>query len=105
MAENLSTLDLTDGFDPPIRKVAGVRELERVLSCWVNGSDEPTVGPIGSRGGAAVIEVQLLEDRFVLNRDTKRQAIRTFLASAARAGDARDLPWCVTFNRDGKWTA
>ena len=102
MAEDLSALDLTDGFVPPVFKVDGVRELERVLSCWVNESDEPTVGPIGSRGGSAVIEVQMLEDRFVLNRDTKRQAVRTFLAAAARAGDARDLPWCVTFNRDGK---
>lgn len=46
MAEDLSALDLTNGFVSPVLKVDGVRDLERLLSCWVNESDEPTVGDL-----------------------------------------------------------
>ena len=94
--------DLEDGFVRSVVRVDGLRDLERVLSYWVNESDRATVGAIGNRGGSAVIEVRLEEDRFVVNRDTKRFAVRALLAAAAQAGDARDLPWHVTPNRDGK---
>jgi hypothetical protein len=94
--------DLADGFLRAVLRVNGVRDLERALSYWVNVSEQSTVGAIGTRGGSPVIEVRLQEDRFVVNRDTKRSAVRAFLAAAARAGDARDLPWHVTYNRDGK---
>lgn len=46
VAEDLSALDLTNGFVSPVLKVDGVRDLERLLSCWVNESDEPTVGDL-----------------------------------------------------------
>jgi hypothetical protein len=40
-------------------------------------------------------------DEFVLNRDTKRAAVRTFLAAAAHAGGADNLSWHVTTNSKG----
>ena len=55
-----------------------------MLSYWVNVSDQLTVGAIGTRGGSPVIEVLLREDRFVVNRDTKRSAVRKLLAAAAK---------------------
>ena len=95
-------VDPSDGFVRPKLTVEGVRDLERALSYWVNTSDQSTVGAIGSRGGSPVIVVRLAEDSFGVNRDTTRSAVRVFLAAAAQAGDARDLPWRVTHNRDGK---
>ena len=68
----------------------------------MNVSDGPTVGFGGSRPGSPVILVRLGADRFALNRDTKRQAVRAFLAAASRAGGAAELSWHVTFNQDGK---
>ncbi len=98
----MSVFDLADGFVPAVTEVNGVAEFERVLSHWVNVSDGPTVGLGGSRPGSPVILVRLSADRFALNRDTERQAVRAFLAAAARAGGAAELSWHVTFNQDGK---
>jgi hypothetical protein len=98
----MSVFDLVNGFVPAVTEVKGVAEFERVLSHWVNVSDGPTVGFGGSRPGSPVILVRLGADRFALNRDTKRPAVRAFLAAAARAGGAAELSWHVTFNQDGK---
>lgn len=100
----MDPFDLDDGFVPAVVELTGVQELERVLSHWVNSSDRPTVGATGARarGGAPAIAVALRRDRFVVNRDTTRSAVREFLAAAARAGGAPNLPWQVTYNRDGR---
>lgn len=98
----MSVFDLVDGFVPAVTEVNGVVEFERVLSHWVNVSDGPTVGFGGHRPGSPVILVKLGADRFALNRDTKRLAVRAFLTTAARAGGAAELSWRFTFNRDGK---
>jgi hypothetical protein len=41
-------------------------------------------------------------DEFVLNRDTKRAAVETFLSAAVHAGGAANLRWHVTANTKGK---
>ena len=48
-----------------------------------------------------MITVRLGADEFVLNRDTTRDAVRTFLAGAGQAGGADRLPWRVTRNARG----
>jgi hypothetical protein len=96
MPDDIFHVDPSNGFVRPKLRVDGVRNLERALSYWVNVSDQETVGAIGSRGGSPIVEVRLGEDTFALNRDTTRPAVRAFLAAAAQAGDARDLPWHVT---------
>ena len=98
----MSIFDLVDGYVPAVTDVNGVAELERVLSHWVNVSDRPTVGLVETYGGSPVIGVRLGADRFVLNRDTTRTAVRESLATAARAGGAVELRWHLTVNQNGK---
>jgi hypothetical protein len=87
---------------PAVTEVDGVAEFERVLSHWVNASDRPTVGLVEAYGGSPVIRVAVGADRFVLNRDTPRSAVRDFLTAAARSGDAANLYWHVTANDNGR---
>ena len=98
----MSIFDLVDGYVPAVTEVNGVAEFERVLSHWVNASDRPTVGPVGDYGGSPVIRVRVGADKFVLNLDTPRPAVRDFLATAARAGGAENLHWHVTVNEAGR---
>lgn len=93
--------ELANGYVPAVTEVDGVIDLERVLSHWVNVSDQLTVGAVASYGGTPVIGVRVGSDRFDLNLDTTRTAVRAFLASAARAGGAGRLPWHVTVNQKG----
>lgn len=81
--------------------VQSASELERVLAHWLAESNRPTVGDIGRFGGSPVITMRLGADEFVLNRDTKRAAVHTFLAAAGEAGGAENLPWRVTTNARG----
>jgi hypothetical protein len=99
----MSIFDLADGYVPAVTEVNGVAEFERALSHWVNASNRPTVGLVENNyGGSPVIGVRVGADRFVLNRDTPRPAVRDFLATAARAGGAANLHWHVTTNERGR---
>jgi hypothetical protein len=84
-------MNLENGFVPVGTEVAGPQELERVLSDWAQASDKPHICDLGTRGGSPAIIVRIGSDEFVLNRDTKRAAILSFLAAAARAGGAGNL--------------
>lgn len=94
-------VDLENGFVPPGTVVHGAVALERLLSRWFTESNRPTIGDVGRFGGSPVIMVRLGADEFVLNRDTKRAAIHTFLDAAAEAGGADRLSWRVTTNARG----
>ena len=94
-------VDLENGY-VPIGTVVTVRERSSVY--FRDGSPNRT----GQRsatsarfGGSPVITVRLGTDEFVLNRDTKRAAVHTFLAAAAEAGGADRLRWHVTTNARG----
>ena len=52
-------------------------------------------------GGWPVFMIGMGSDGFLLNRDTKRSAVRAFLTAAARAGGADHLRWHVTANARG----
>ena len=67
--------------------------METVLASWMKQSDEVTLGDIDSFGGSPVITVSVRSDEFVINRDTKRAAIESFLQAAAGAGGVAGLDW------------
>jgi hypothetical protein len=96
-----AAIELVNGFVPEGVVVNGVLELQRVLAHWVEASQQPTVGDVGTFGGSPVITVRMRADEFVLNRDTKRAAVHAFLAAGARAGGADRLRWHVTTNARG----
>ena len=99
--QEATMFELENGYVPIGTVVRSASELERLLAHWLAESNRPTVGNVGSFGGSPVITVRLGADEFVLNRDTKRAAIHTFLAGARQAGGADHLPWRVTTNARG----
>jgi hypothetical protein len=94
-------VELENGYVSEGTVVHGAHELERLLSNWLAESERSTVGDVGRFGGSPVIRVRWGVDEFVLNRDTKRAAIQTFLAAAAEVGGADRLRWHVTTNARG----
>lgn len=99
--QEVTMVELENGYVPIGTVVRSASELERLLAHWLAESNQPTVGDVGSFGGSRVITVRLGADEFVLNRDTKRAAVHTFLAGARQAGGADHLPWRVTTNARG----
>jgi len=99
--QEATMFDLENGYVPIGTVVRSAGELERLLAHWFAESNQPTIGDVGSFGGSPVITVRLGADGFVLNRDTKRAAVHTFLAAARQAGGADGLPWRVTANARG----
>jgi len=97
----MAAVGLLNGFVPVGTTVDGAAELEGVLAYWVEASNQATVGEVGAFGGSPAIIVRMGGDVFVLNRDTKRAAVRAFLAAAAAAGGADHLPWHVAANSRG----
>ena len=94
-------IELENGFVPAGTIVRGAPALQRALAHWAEVSTQPTVGNIGTFGGSPLITIKLGADEFVLNRDTKRAAIETFLSASQQARGAEKLPWHVTANRNG----
>lgn len=94
-------VELENGYVPVGTVVPSTSELERLLAHWLGESNRPTVGDVGAFGGSPVVTVRLAADSFVLNRDTKRAAVHTFLAAAREADGADHLPWRVTTNARG----
>ena len=99
--QEATVFELENGYVPIGTAVLSAGELELVLAHWLAESSRPTVGDLGSFGGSPVITVRQGADAFVLNRDTKRAAVHTFLAAAREAGGADHLPWRVTANARG----
>lgn len=99
--QEATVVEFENGYVPVGTVVQSASELERVLAHWLAESNRPTVGHVGRFGGSPVITTRLAADEFVLNRDTKRAAVRTFLVAAREAGGAEKLPWRVTMNARG----
>ena len=94
--------DVVDGSVRAGTTVDSVDELQRLLSNWLRSSTEATVGEVGAFGGSPLITVCIGAETFVLNRDTNRAAVETFLEAAARSGGASRLDWHVTENSRGR---
>ena len=90
-----------DGFIPAGTVVGSAAELEGLLRLWVRASRQPTIGDVGTFGGSAVVRVTAGGWEFVLNRDTKRSAVISFIDAAATAGGAGNLTWHLAPNARG----
>lgn len=79
--------------------MSGKRELAAVLKAWLHQSQAPTIGDVGTFGGRAWLHIEINGHHVVLNADTKRTAVETFV----RLNDTEpDQPWRVIANRRGR---
>jgi hypothetical protein len=93
-------VDIDDnGFLPRGVKVSGKREFADLLRRWHDQSEAKTIGDVGSFGGTACITVELGDHDVVLNVDSKRGSVATYLDHVRRLGP--DLPWRVVANNRG----
>ncbi len=102
VAAPMSTPDIEiddNGFLPRGVRVTGKREFADLLRRWHNQSQAKTIGDVGSFGGTACITVRLGDHDVVLNVDSKRSAVATYLDHVRRLGP--DLPWRVVANNRG----
>jgi len=88
-----------NGFLPRGVRVTGKREFADLLRRWHNQSQAKTIGDVGSFGGTACITLRLGDHDVVLNVDSKRSAVATYLDPVRRLGP--DLPWRVVANNRG----
>jgi hypothetical protein len=95
------SIELRDGFIDSTVTVKDVVSLASLLEEWLAASDRPTVGDVATFGGSPIIVVDLGDDSFVVNRDTKRPAVEAFIRACADRGDATQLSWHVTANSRG----
>jgi len=98
----MSTPDIEiddNGFLPRGVRVSGKREFAALLRRWHNQSQAKTIGDVGCFGGTACITVRLGDHDVVLNVDSKRSAVATYLDHVRRLGP--DLPWRVVANNRG----
>jgi len=102
VAAPMSTPDIEiddNGFLPRGVRVTGKREFADLLRRWHNQSQAKTIGDVGSFGGTACITLRLGDHDVVLNVDSKRSAVATYLDHVRRLGP--DLPWRVVANNRG----
>ncbi len=71
-----------DGALPRGLHLSGLAELRSRLSAWLQGTDDDTIGDVGSFGGTPWMHVDLGGQHIVLNADTKRTAVAAFLQVA-----------------------
>ena len=81
-----------DGFLPRGIKVSGKRELAELLLHWYQSSHAETIGD-AAYGGTAWVTVGLRGHDAVLNADTKRAAVASYLEHVRLLGP--ELPWRV----------
>ena len=88
-----------DGYIPTGTVVSSRQELVDLLTQWLDSSNAPTIGDVGSFGGTALIRIQLGAHTVVLNRDTKRQAVAAYIDDVRQRGVTAS--WRVIANRKG----
>jgi hypothetical protein len=88
-----------DGHLPRGLPVAGKTELVEVLRRWLAESQAPTLGDVGRFGGRAWLLIDLGGQGVVLNADTKRTAVETFVRESTAYPER---PWRVVANRRGR---
>jgi hypothetical protein len=80
-------------------RVSGKQELITVLKAWLKQSQAATIGDVGSFGRRAWLHIEINGHHVVLNGDTKRTAVETFV----RLSDTDpNQPWRVIANRHGR---
>jgi hypothetical protein len=78
--------------------IDGKAALYALLKQWLERTDAPTIGPIGTYGRKAWITITLDQGRAaVLNADTKRSAVQAFVNDAERRRP--EVPWRILQSR------
>jgi hypothetical protein len=91
--------DRTIGYLSRGTRVCGKRELAAVLKAWLRRSQASTIGDVGTFGGRAWLHIEINGQHIMLNADTKRAAVETFV----RLSDTNpDQPWRVVANGRGR---
>lgn len=72
----------------------------RLLRTWHATSEAATIGDVGTFGRAGVVRLELGSATVVLNADTKRSAVTSFLETVDRRGV--DASWRILPNKNGK---
>jgi hypothetical protein len=88
-----------DGHLRPGLVVHGKQELLQTLAQWLRDSSAATIGDVATFGGRAHLHLHLDGIDAVLNADTKRAAVNTYVQIADR--DGPDVQWQVIANRRG----
>jgi hypothetical protein len=83
----------------PRTKVTSKSEFTALLRQWFAESDAETIGTIGNYGGSPHVILDLDDHVVVLNADTKRSAVDTYLASVEARG--AESTWRVLLNSRG----
>ena len=84
----------------PREQLSGKQQLVEALAQWMAASAAETIGDVGSFGGRAWLTVALAGGHIVvLNADTKRSAVESFVRTHRRAPER---PWRVVGNRRGR---
>jgi hypothetical protein len=94
-------LEADSGYLPRGLRVTGKVELVAVLASWLERSDAATIGDVGSFGRTAWVRVDLGGTEVVLNADTKRAAVESFVRTSAAQPDR---PWLVMASQRGHAT-
>jgi hypothetical protein len=87
------------GHLPDGLRLGGKQELRDVLRRWLSESNAETIGDVGRFGGRAWLTADINGIEVVLNADTKRAAIESFVDAGA---SEPDRPWRVVANRRGR---
>jgi hypothetical protein len=89
-------------------RLSGVDDLRERLRAWLLTTDEPTIGDVGTFGGKPWLHFDVRGREVVLNADTKRAAVREFLAHPAAVlqvvANRRGVVNKVVFRPDGEPT-
>ena len=78
-------------------------EFHRRLREWIDNSDDPVIAPQIERGQTPWIYVRDTPRMFVLNADTGRPAVVSYLKLVERFGN--DLKWEISASDRGNMTA
>ena len=101
-ARRCPTQDAGQHGDGPVARgihFTSKSELVGYLAAWLERSSHDTIGDLGSYGGSAWATIDSEAGTIGLNRDTTRQAVEQFVASA-RNGLSYD--WLVVENQKGR---
>jgi hypothetical protein len=79
--------------------IFGKTELVDVMSRWLEESSASTIGDVGSFGGRPWLRIDVSGVEVVLNADTKRAAVETFVREGR---EDPERPWRVVANRNGR---
>lgn len=89
-----------NGALPQGVRVASKTELANLLDDWYRTSRAATIGDTQTYGGQPWVHLDLLNGHVVLNADTQRSAVGSYLDDVRQRG--AEVPWRVVANARGR---